>query len=47
MQKAPGLYLPPGHGAPVLSFPNQCVKSTPNKGETISKVVTVSVELAP
>lgn len=45
MQKAPGLYLPPG--APVLCtpFPNH-VKPTPNKGETILKVITVPMELA-
>lgn len=44
MQKAPGLYLPPG--APVLctSFPNH-VKSPPNKGETIPKVIAVTIEL--
>lgn len=46
MQKAPGLYLPPGHGAPVLSFPNH-VKPTANKGEIISKVMTVFIEVAP
>ena len=46
MHKAPGLYLPPGHGAQVLSFPNH-VKSTANKGEIISKVMTISIEVAP